>query len=545
MTREQFINEIAKYVQKYAPKYGIKVCSPIIAQAVLESASGTSELAVNANNFFGLKYKEGRCPTAIGIYYKVGSEQNADGSYSSSTMQWCKFKNIEDCVIGYLDFINISRYSNLKGVTDPKTYLELIRSDGYATSLKYVDNVYSVIQKYNLTKFDIKEETKMAIRVAIDAGHGSSTAGKRTPSGWREHWTNVKCANYFDIAMKRCGFETVRIAWDDTIATDDTDVSLTKRQQLIKAAKCNVSVSWHANAHGDGKTYTTGQGIETLIHNQASKVGDSRNLANKVQAHLIQGTSQKNRGVKTSNLAMCNCTAMGTKAAILIEIGFMTNEYEAALIQSDAFCFECAEEAAKGVCEYFGVHYITPMDSSKPAPTNTKSYLMKGDKGTEVKELQIDLNYLGYNCGTADGDFGAKTDTALRNFQKDYKLTVDGKYGATSKAKLQEAVAKKEAASKKTTTSSTVTGNFDLIFNATYYANTYPDLKAAFGTNATALRKHFEDYGMKEGRQGISTFNVKVYKASNADLQKAFGDDYVKYFQHYLTYGFKENRKAV
>jgi hypothetical protein len=156
-----FVKQIATYVKKYAPSYGIAVYSPIIAQAILESASGTSELAVNAHNYFGLKYRKGRCKTCIGIYTKVGSEQNADGSYTSSSMEWCKFKDMENGVIGYFDFINISNYSNLKGVTDPETYLERIKADGYATSLNYVSNLVAVIKKYNLTEYD-KEETKMS-----------------------------------------------------------------------------------------------------------------------------------------------------------------------------------------------------------------------------------------------------------------------------------------------------------------------------------------------------------------------------------------------
>lgn len=181
---------------------------------------------------------------------------------------------------------------------------------------------------------------------------------------------------------------------------------------------------------------------------------------------------------------------------------------------------------------------------STTTTTSTRSYLMKGDKGTEVKELQENLNYLGYSCGTADGDFGTKTDTALRKFQTDYKLTIDGKYGSASKKALEAAVAKKKA-SEKTTTAST-TKDYSLVFNATYYANNHADLKAAFGTNATKLLNHFKTYGMKEGRQAISTFNVKVYKESNADLRKAFGDaGYEKYFEHYMTYGYKENRKTV
>ena len=111
MDKQEFIKQIAAYVKKYAPSYNIKVYSPIIAQAILESAYGTSELAVNAHNYFGLKYRAGRCKTCIGIYNKVGSEQNADGSYTSSSMQLCKFKDKENGVIGYFDFINIFNIS--------------------------------------------------------------------------------------------------------------------------------------------------------------------------------------------------------------------------------------------------------------------------------------------------------------------------------------------------------------------------------------------------------------------------------------------------
>lgn len=149
-----FIEQIAPFIQKYAPKYGIKVVSPIIAQAVLESGNGTSELAVNANNFFGLKYRGNRCPTASGMYSKVGSEQMQDGSYESSLMQWYKFPDMEACVQGYFDFTNIPTYANLKGVADPYHYLLTIRMSGYATSLDYVDKCMRIIRQHDLTKYD-------------------------------------------------------------------------------------------------------------------------------------------------------------------------------------------------------------------------------------------------------------------------------------------------------------------------------------------------------------------------------------------------------
>lgn len=182
MNQSEFINTIAVYIKKYAQNYNICVVSPIIAQAVLESDYGTSELAVNAHNHFGLKYREGRCKTCMGIYNKVGSEQNADGSYTNSAMQWCKFKDMENGVIGYFDFINISNYKNLKGVTDPRQYLENIKADGYATSLKYVDNLMSVIEKWDLTKYDkgVKSmsNSSLVAYTALSPNH----SGERTHS---------------------------------------------------------------------------------------------------------------------------------------------------------------------------------------------------------------------------------------------------------------------------------------------------------------------------------------------------------------------------
>ena len=52
--------------------------------------------------------------------------------------------------------------------------------------------------------------------------------------------------------------------------------------------------------------------------------------------------------------------------------------------------------------------------------------LQKGSKGPAVKALQYCLKGWGYDCGTVDGDFGQKTDAALKKFQTNNKLEVDG-----------------------------------------------------------------------------------------------------------------------
>ena len=73
-------------------------------------------------------------------------------------------------VRGYFEFINTSRYANLKGVSNPYRYLELIKADGYATSSGYVSTCSEVLSKYVLpyiqnekTEYNVEEIAREVI----------------------------------------------------------------------------------------------------------------------------------------------------------------------------------------------------------------------------------------------------------------------------------------------------------------------------------------------------------------------------------------------
>ena len=153
MTNNEFIEQIAKCVKKYAYVYGIEVYSPIIAQAILESGWGKSGLASKYHNYFGLKcgssWKGKSVNMATKEEYKVGTLTNIRDNFRV-------YDSMEAGVKGYFDFINTSRYANLKGVKSPEEYVRRIKADGYATSSKYVDNVMRVIRYNKLTRFDDK-----------------------------------------------------------------------------------------------------------------------------------------------------------------------------------------------------------------------------------------------------------------------------------------------------------------------------------------------------------------------------------------------------
>lgn len=163
MTNQEFIEAIAPIVQKHVKKYGYGVPSAIIAQACLESAYGTSNKA-KYHNYFGLKYRTNRVTCNSGTFMDVSKEQKSDGTYVSISTEWYKFTSMDAGVEGYFQFINISNYATARKATDPKTYLSALKEGGYATSLKYVDNLMAVIDKWNLTQYDKSEVAKVTVK---------------------------------------------------------------------------------------------------------------------------------------------------------------------------------------------------------------------------------------------------------------------------------------------------------------------------------------------------------------------------------------------
>ena len=77
-------------------------------------------------------------------------------------------------------------------------------------------------------------------------------------------------------------------------------------------------------------------------------------------------------------------------------------------------------------------------DTSKPTESVVFN-LRRGSKGADVTKLQTFLNSQGYDCGTADGIFGAKTEAAVRAFQADNGLAVDGIAGKATQEALYAA----------------------------------------------------------------------------------------------------------
>ncbi|MBK9335082.1 MAG: LysM peptidoglycan-binding domain-containing protein [Lewinellaceae bacterium] len=126
-----------------------------IAQGILESASGRSELASNGNNHFGIKCGSGWTGKT---YHKKDDDRDAGGNLIESCFR--KYSHPEESFFDHSEFIRDPRKSNRYGFLfnlDPRDYRSWARglqSAGYATSPTYANQLIDLIERLRLYEFD-------------------------------------------------------------------------------------------------------------------------------------------------------------------------------------------------------------------------------------------------------------------------------------------------------------------------------------------------------------------------------------------------------
>ncbi|MDR2791565.1 MAG: glucosaminidase domain-containing protein [Tannerellaceae bacterium] len=139
-----------KYIQKYASlaieqrnKYRIPA-SITLAQGIMESGAGQSDLARKSNNHFGIKchpnWKGGR------VYH---DDDNKGECFR-------KYRKVEDSYEDHSRFLERPRYASLfkYKVTDYKGWAHGLQSCGYATDKAYAVKLIKLIEEYDLHQFD-------------------------------------------------------------------------------------------------------------------------------------------------------------------------------------------------------------------------------------------------------------------------------------------------------------------------------------------------------------------------------------------------------
>ena len=190
---KQFIETIGPIIQEEAKARGYRVCSPVIAQACIESGYNTSLLSMKYHNYFGMK-----CGSSWkGPSVNMATKEEYNSQLVNIRDNFRVYLDIISGVKGYFDFINTNRYANLRTAETAEEYLKRIKADGYATSSSYVNTCMNVVKRYDLERFDqqnYKLITPELILAVVDGeyGDGSVRRSKLTAQGY----------NYEDVRSK-------------------------------------------------------------------------------------------------------------------------------------------------------------------------------------------------------------------------------------------------------------------------------------------------------------------------------------------------------
>ncbi|MCL1952972.1 MAG: glycoside hydrolase family 73 protein [Oscillospiraceae bacterium] len=146
-----FVTRVGTLASADMGRSGI-LASLTIAQAILESGWGTSELATNANALFGIKADSrwsGR------TYSKLSQEWNGFMTVTVSSV-FRAYNSWEESIADHSAFLSgSSRYAAVIGERDYKKACNAIHKAGYATSPDYANKLIQLIEDYGLTSFDV------------------------------------------------------------------------------------------------------------------------------------------------------------------------------------------------------------------------------------------------------------------------------------------------------------------------------------------------------------------------------------------------------
>ena len=184
-----------------------------------------------------------------------------------------------------------------------------------------------------ITEKPVKKKGVIKGKVVLDAGHGGSDYGA-IREGINEKDITLDVTQRVANILKSKGYKVALTRKDDTF------VSLQDRVTFSEDEAPEIFVSIHVNS----AVATEPKGIETHYYHDYSN-----NLAKIVHSHLAKDIDTKDRGLFKSKFYVINHT---TVPAILVEMGFISNEEERNELVSDSRKNKTAKAIAEGIIEY-------------------------------------------------------------------------------------------------------------------------------------------------------------------------------------------------
>lgn len=145
--QQKFIDEIVLEAQALQQQTNL-FASITIAQAILESDWGRSDLAVDSHNLFGIKGSfNDQSSTLPTDEFENGERITIEASFK-------KYDTIQESMVDHIDFLKGGTYDAIKTSTDYKETAYALQNGGYATDPHYAEKLIELIEQFKLNKYD-------------------------------------------------------------------------------------------------------------------------------------------------------------------------------------------------------------------------------------------------------------------------------------------------------------------------------------------------------------------------------------------------------
>ncbi|EAG1697185.1 GW domain-containing glycosaminoglycan-binding protein [Listeria monocytogenes] len=150
---QNFLNELSPRAQEIQAEHGI-LTSITLAQAILESNWGQSDLAQQGNNLFGVK---GKAPQPM---VNMTTKEFVDGNWIEIKANFRKYKDWNESLEAHAELFlkgtswNKDKYNGVIEADDYKKAAEELQTAGYATDPDYAEKLINIIEKYDLALYD-------------------------------------------------------------------------------------------------------------------------------------------------------------------------------------------------------------------------------------------------------------------------------------------------------------------------------------------------------------------------------------------------------
>ncbi len=356
MSGQGFVGRCVEPARETQRMYGVPA-SVTIAQAILESGWGGSELATRANNYFGIKCAAVASPHQIGCIDKATWE-HLNGNDVTMTASFRRYASMRDSFLDHGLFLTKPRYAAAFKAATPDEFARRIWQAGYATDPQYPAKLVRLMDQYELRQYDDPKQQE-APMPKVFLSPSDQDNNPVHGGGHEQQYAQLRCARAAEV-LRAHGVE-VKVS-EAGIGDDSNGYVASVKEG--EAWGPDIYVADHTNATGTANRASGVQAYCWLGDANSKRLGECINAR---MDPIVPGGASIQDGSGLYEVSGPSATA------VLMESGYHDNPIDAAVIRTKTT--EMGEALAYGILDYFGIQTTTPSEEEDIMSTESTALL--------------------------------------------------------------------------------------------------------------------------------------------------------------------------